>query len=77
MPPELDPVAPRASRCHQRSGRVQHDAAQMCTPSASSQSDKEAMEIKSAYECHSTVYVELHHRRLSIHMPPELECLSL
>ena len=30
-------------------------AAQMFQPSASSQSDKEAMEIKSAHECHSTV----------------------
>ena len=55
MPPELDPMVPRASRCHQRSGRVQHDAAQMLPPSASSHSDKEAMEIESAHECNSTV----------------------
>ena len=46
-PPELDPIVPRACRCHQRSGRGQ--------PSASSQSDKEAMEIKSAHESNSTV----------------------
>ena len=55
MSPELDPMAPRARRCHQRSGRVQYDAVQVFQPSASSHSDKEVMEIKSAYECHSTV----------------------
>ena len=55
MPPELDPMAPRACRCHQRSERVQHDAAQMIEPSASSHSDSEAVEIESAHECHSTV----------------------
>ena len=55
MLPELEPMAPRACRCHQRSGRVQHDAAQMFETSAGSESNEEAMEIKSAHECNSTM----------------------
>ena len=53
VPPELDLMAPHACRCHQRSERVQHDATQMCKPSASSHSDRAATEIESAHEFNS------------------------